>query len=74
MRTSDSAPDGTNIGFLAAVADFVDVDCSLTKIELCIFRSVDTFEFEERGIFVLIAKTTFVSSEDSSDIESEKEE
>ena len=75
MRAGDSAPSGTDTTLGPAGASdllvaFVDVDNALAKIEGSVLLAVDAVHLQQRGVLMLVPKSTFVAREDGLDIES----
>jgi len=62
---SSSVSGGANISGVGLCLRLVDVSDSFSKVKLSIFLVVNTLKLDERGFFVLIAKTTSVTGEDT---------
>jgi hypothetical protein len=58
---------------MAALCDLlvslVDVDDALAQVELGLVLVVDSFQLEQRGVFLLDALTAFETSEDGADVQ-----
>jgi hypothetical protein len=77
MNTCNTSPNSSNFSFFTTISSyflisFVYVYGTFTKIIFCILWSMNTFKFKKCSIFMLITKTSFVPSEDCSDIKSRK--
>ena len=61
MSTSDTTPDNTDLGTVDFTLSTVDIGNTLTKIELSVLGSLNTFNLDQRNIGVLVTLGTFIT-------------
>ena len=59
MRFADFSPDGSEFASLFLVVGLVDIDYSLSKVVLGVFRSVDILESEDGLFWGLVHSVSF---------------
>jgi len=70
VRSADLAPDdsgsvGGSTGSSGLGLSLVDVSDSFAEVESSVFLVVDTLEFDEGALLVLVSETSSVTGEDS---------